>query len=217
MASEQTGSGSSPLLGYASALHVPAAAGEGEAYWDGGSTLVVRNGTTLVPRCVLCGEPGSEPAIRLTLTWDSSFHMTRTTTLEMRQQANVQAYLCRRHHRRWSRARRWGGLGAVVALVVMFAGLALAVKSENSDVPAYTSLGIDLMIGAFAAGIVALFYFTLCSRTLSCRRIEEGYLYLEGAGTEFLRSLPRLKREEEAAGGVTPRSNPPESSLGKCL
>jgi hypothetical protein len=188
-----------PLLPYASALDVPTGVEIGEAYWDGGSTLVVHNGATLVDRCILCGNPGSGTPIRLTLTWDSSFHRTSRSTLELRKQAIVYAFLCPAHRTRWARARRWGGLGAVAGLAVMAGGLSLYFWSENSDIPAYTLYGIALTIAGFGAVIVALFYFTLRSRTLSCRLIQEGYLYLEGAAPEFLRSLPRL--QTPAGGG----------------
>jgi len=198
-----TGSGNAgdaaekPLLGYASGLHVPAGAGDpgggGEAYSDAAGTLVVRYGTTLLERCVLCGDPAEGAAIRLTLTWDSTFRMTTRSTLELRKQANVYAFLCRRHRTKWSGARFWGGVGSVSSLAVLTAGLATGVLSESSDIPEYTPLGIALVIAGFTGIIISLFFFTLQSRTLSCRRIEEGYLYLDGAGDEFLRHLPTMR------------------------
>ena len=41
----------------------------------------------------------------------------------------------------------------------------------------------------FALLIVSLFYFTLRSRTLTCEKIQEGYLYLDGASPTFLAHL----------------------------
>ena len=88
----------------------------------------------------------------------------------------------------------------MASLAAIMMGLGLAVWSENLDFPAYTSWGIDLTIAGFAGMIVSLFFFTLRSRTLSCRLIQEGYLYLEGAGVDFLRSLPRLTGERAGDG-----------------
>jgi hypothetical protein len=188
------GSGNSdpPLLGYASGIHYPAERETaGEAYRDGGM-LICLNGTTLPPRCVLCGDPGAGAAIRLTLTWDSSFRLTHVSTLELRKKANVYAFLCAPHRRVWSRARLIGGIGASAGLSIMAAGAVLGIWSEGTDNPIYTPLGIEMMIAGFAVVIVSMFFFTLRSRTLSCRRIQEGYLYLEDAADSFLDCLPEL-------------------------
>ena len=79
----------------------------------------------------------------------------------------------------------------------MGVGMALGVWSESSNIPVYTPHGIALTIAGFATVIVSMFFFTLRSRTLACRRIQEGYLYMEGAAEAFLESLPELPRKEE--------------------
>jgi hypothetical protein len=181
-----------PLLGYASGIHYPVAADTpGEAFREG-PTLICANGITLPPRCVLCGQPGAGAAIRLTLTWDSTFRITRQSTLELRKKASVHAFLCAKHRQKWARARSIGGIGFVIALSLMFAGSTLAVWSESSDIPLYTPHGLALTIIGFAIAIVALFFFTLRSHTLSCSKIQEGYLYLEGAADPFLETLPSV-------------------------
>jgi hypothetical protein len=182
----------SPLLGYASGVHYPVKPDEaGEAFRDG-DMLICLNGTTLPPRCVLCGEPGMGTAIRLTLTWDSSFRLTHVSTLELRKKAVVFAFLCSAHRRIWSRARRIGGIGALAGVLTMVAGAIIGIWSESTDIPLYTPLGIEFMLAGFVVVIVAGFYFTLRSRTLTCRRIQEGYIYLEDAADGFLDALPQL-------------------------
>jgi hypothetical protein len=185
-----------PLLGYASGVHYPVAAGAGGEAYREGSTVICSNGTILPARCILCGDPGAGAPIRLTLTWDASFRLTHVSTLELRKQACVYAFLCVRHRRIWSRARSIGGVGVIAGVSVMLGGMSLGIWSESSDIPLYTPLGIELTIAGFAAVIVAMFFFTLRSQTLSCRRIQEGYLYLEGAGEAFLDGLPAVPRKE---------------------
>jgi hypothetical protein len=163
--------------------------------------LICLNGTTLPQRCVICGDPGAGAAIRLTLTWDSSFRLTHVSTLELRKKANVYAFLCAPHRRIWSHARSIGGVGAIAGVSVMAAGAALGAWSEARDNPEYTPLGIELMIAGFVVVIVSLFYFTLRSSTLSCRRIQEGYLYLEGAAEAFLDGLPELPHQSTEGKG----------------
>ena len=50
---------------------------------------------------------------------------------------------------------------------------------------------IGLLIG-FALFITFLFIFTLKTRTLSCTKIHQGYLHLQGADDSFLATLPPL-------------------------
>jgi hypothetical protein len=180
-----------PLLGYASGIHPPAKAETSDPtmYSREGESLVAFHGSTLPPRCVLCGGDGFRMPIKLTFTWDSSFKVTSISTLQLRQQAYVHAYLCAIHRARWTSARYLGGLGILSSVALMMAGSTLAVISENSAMPSWTPLGIGLTIVGFALLICFLFYFTLRSRTMTCRKIEEGYLYLEGASPHFLLHL----------------------------
>jgi hypothetical protein len=181
-----------PLLGYASGVHFPVEnPNDGAAFRDG-TLLIALNGTTLPQRCVLCGGISHSAPVRLAFTWDSSFRVSSTSTLELRKTAFMFAYLCQQHRAVWSRARRYGGIGAIFGLVVMCAGMTLSVLSESSVVPSYTAIGISLTIAGFAVVIASLFFLSLRSRTLTCQRIQEGYLYLDGAGEEFIKSLPPL-------------------------
>ncbi len=192
---EKSGVGEESLLGYASGYHPAADAAEAPIAFRQGARLIAFNGTTLPSHCVLCGEVAAGEAIRLMLTWDESFKVTRVSTLELRRKAVVFAFLCAGHRWRWAAARRRGGIAIGASLALMGVGGVVAILSESSDVPWYTQDGIAAMVAGFAGMIVALFYFTLKTRTLTCSRIQEGYLYLEGAGEGFLGRLPELPTE----------------------
>jgi hypothetical protein len=185
-----------PMLAYASGIHPPVDAKTADPglFTRDASALVAFHGSTLPQRCVLCGKDGAHQPIKLTFSWDSSFKVTRISTLQLRQEAYVHAYLCVVHHGRWTSARRAGACGIALGVLLMLAGSALAVISESSDMPSYTPLGIALTLAGFALVICFLFYFTLRSRTLTCRKIEEGYLYLEGASEQFLIQLGQTEQ-----------------------
>ena len=186
------GGAEKPLLGYASGLHPAADSASAPIAFRQGSRLIAFNGTTLPGHCIRCGEEGAGEPIRLTLTWDESFKVTQVSTLELRRKAIVFAFLCTTHRWRWAAARRRGGIAIAGSLALMAVGGAAAMLSDSSDIPWYTEYGIGVMVAGFAAMIVSLFYFTFRTRTLSCSRIQEGYLYLEGAAEEFLAKLPEL-------------------------
>jgi len=94
-----------------------------------------------------------------------------------------------------------GIAGVALGVALSICGGTVAAISESSPVPWYTPLGIELMLTGFTLLIVALFYFAIRTRTLSCRKIEAGYLYLDGAAERFLMTLPVMpvvKQVEEA-------------------
>jgi hypothetical protein len=128
--------------------------------------------------------------VLLRFSWDASFRLTRRSSLQLGLKGSVRAYLCSRHWGQWVVGRVAGFAGVAVGCLLIVAGGAVAAISESSTVPWYTPLGIELMIAGFAVLNVALFYFAIRTRTLSCKRIEGGYLYLDGAAEEFLRDLP---------------------------
>ena len=70
-----------PLLPYASGMHYPAEPGSSAdgAVFREGPIIICLNGTTLPARCILCGDHGAGTPIRLTVTWDSSFRLTRVS------------------------------------------------------------------------------------------------------------------------------------------
>ena len=174
-------------------MQAPAGESSGEIFRDD-DLLIVCNDVTLPERCILCGDPAKSRAIRLAFTWDTSFTVTHQSTLELREKAAIHAHLCARHYGRWYMGRMAGGAGAVAGFALIAAGMALAVISESSDVPAYTPLGIGLAIAGFAGAILSMFFFTLRTRTLTCTLIRGNYVYLDGASPDFLAAFPALPK-----------------------
>lgn len=184
-------------LGYASPMPL-AQAGDVLRGGEEGELLVVRDGATLPERCVLCGRAPRAKPVLLHFSWDASFRLTRRSKLQLGLRGSVWAFLCAVHRGQWVVGRVAGFAGVAVGFLLIVAGGALAAVSEASTVPLYTPVGIELMIAGFAVLNVALFYFAIRTRTLSCKRIEGGYLYLDGAAEEFLRELPRAPVVERA-------------------
>ncbi len=181
-----------PLLAY----ETPSPLAEvGDLFRDG-AAMVVRNGIELPQQCVLCGEPGVGKSILLKFSWDRSFHVVRhPATLELRQWGVVRAFLCAKHRRLWTLGRVLGIAGVIASGAVMGVGVVLAVVSDSSDVPRWTGMGIGFMLVGFAMMILFMFVFALRTRTMSCVRIEGGYLHLEGAGERFLSGLREIPEE----------------------
>lgn len=205
-----------PLLAYASGPRRAGAATSaadpahpGETYRLG-ETLVATDGASLPPRCVLCAGDAFGPPLRLSFSWDTSFRITKASTLQMARKARLFARLCKSHRRRWSRGRAVGIIGAIASSALTIAGVLIAASSEASQIPLYATDGIDLVIAGFACTILFLFWFALRTRTLSCDRIEDGYLYLYGASAQFLATLPELPGRPSAPPGDAP-AHPPAS------
>ncbi len=181
-----------PTLTYASPVPL---AQLGDIFRDS-ATLIARDTTTLPQRCILCGTPPSPAAshkpVTLQFTWDESFTVTQRSTLQLRQKASIRAFLCSPHRTKWVSGRILGIVGIMLSLALTATGPVISIISESSDIPRYTPLGIALMLTSFAALILSLFFFTLRTRTLTCSRIEAGYLYLDGAAPSFLDALPQL-------------------------
>jgi hypothetical protein len=181
-----------PLLAYAT----PSPLAELGTLFRAGNQLVVRDGLELPDRCVLCGTNGAAKSVSLTFTWDHSFQVApRPSTLELRKSGKVRAHLCAAHYRGWAMGRVLGLGGMIVSALMMVGGAGLAVVSENSDVPRWTGTGIAWLMAGFGIMILSLFILVLRTRTMGCRRIEGGFLYLSGAGEEFLRGLPEVPAE----------------------
>lgn len=175
-----------PALAY----ETPEALGRrGVLFWEG-KLLVARDGVELPAVCVICGAEGTGGGIRLVFTWDDSFHVTKQkSTLELRRSGSVVAHLCGPHRRQWLAGRVVGAGGMIASGTLMLAGLTLAVVSESSDVPRWTGTGIEALLAGFAGMILFLFIFTLRTRLMACRKIEQGYIYLQGAGEGFARGI----------------------------
>jgi len=165
-----------------------------------GELLVVRDGIILPPVCILCGRASHKEPILLRFSYDASFRLTRRSSLQLGLRGTVRASLCKVHRGQWVVGRLAGIAGVALGVVLIIGGGAVAAVSEASPVPWYTPLGIELMLTGFTLLIVALFYFAIRTRTLSCKKIEAGYLFLDGAAERFLKPLavmPVVTRVEE--------------------
>ena len=182
-----------PLLPYAAPLPQVSA---GEIFRQE-ECLVVPTGVTLPARCILCGGEGADGPVNLTFTWDDSFRVTKLSTLQLGRKGKIRAYLCVTHRRRWRSARFYGSLAAAASALIMLAGIVMGLLSENATVPFYTPHAIAVVLTGFGALICSLFFLSLRSRTLSCTRIEEGYLYLKGASPAFLETLSVLPQRDQ--------------------
>ncbi|MGN6370297.1 MAG: hypothetical protein ACTHN5_18740 [Phycisphaerae bacterium] len=181
-----------PLLAY----ETPSPLAEVGDLFREGSVLVARSGIELPVQCVLCGSPGAGKSIPLKFSWDRSFQVVRhPSTLELRRWGMVRAYLCAKHRRLWMLGRVLGIAGVAASAVLILVGIVLAVISDSSDVPRWTGMGISFMLVGFGLMILFMFFFALRTRTMSCVRIEGGYLYLEGADEVFLKGLREVPEE----------------------
>jgi hypothetical protein len=184
----------SPLIPYAA---FTSRAQPGDVFRNG-DVLIVRDGITLRDACILCGKAGAGQPLRLKFSWDSSFQVAKSSTLELRRAGMVRASMCEMHLGRWRSGRIMGAVGMGASAVLMAASAIVAVVSESSTVPLYTPHAIAILLVGFALFIGFMFLFTLRTRTLTCQRIENGYLYLEGVGEEFLEGIEPLPRQEQA-------------------
>ena len=146
--------------------------------------LIARDTTTLPPRCILCWPPPPPPPrtspSRSNSPGPNPSQSPSGSTLQLLLKASIRAFLCAAHRTKWVSGRILGIGGIVISLALMAAGLVISIISESSDVPRDTPLGIGLTVAGFAALILSLFFFTFRTRTVTCSRIEAGYLHLDG-------------------------------------
>ncbi len=200
MVNDGTCSGDQVLLAYASGGEVVAGRagpGPGECFRQG-AALIAAEGAILPVRCVLCGGEGVGAGMRLTFSWDGSFRFTRISRLQMGRKAAIVVSLCGEHRRRVSRGKWIGTLGVMAGTAAMIVGISIAAISENAPIPIYEMDGIGIILAGFGVVICFLFVYAISTRTLSCDRIEGGYLYLQGASPGFLETLAELPERSAA-------------------
>lgn len=185
-----------PVLSYAGGRQFT---GHGDMFREG-ELLVVRIGTILPRRCLLCGGEVAEGVMprKQMFSWDASFQIIKEASrLEMGKSGTVGVYFCTTHRGRLRNGKWAGAIGMIVSGVVMLAGIVIVAVNDLSDVPRHTGAGVWLLMAGFACAIVSLFLFTLRTRTVTCERIEEGYLFLRGAGEGFLREMTNPTRNDQ--------------------
>ena len=192
----QPGHGGAPVLGYASPLYGQPAT---LPVWREGKLLVTIDRTTLPHACVKCGQPGSGRPYRRTYYWHSPWiYLTilpgiliyAIVALCVRSKGTIDMALCEEHR---SARRRNMGIGWVIFLssIVLWV---LAGIADDRDLSPLCVVGGIL---AFLAGIIVIAF---SARILSPKRIENGYLWMTGAGEGFLASLPPVGGQTSGQG-----------------
>ncbi len=167
------------VLGYAGMDGVRA------AVWRRGKLIVFRKNTALPFRCVKCNAPAHGKPLRSNLSWHPpAIYLTILigliiyviVALCVQKSARISFGLCARHRRR--RAR-------VVAVSWLFAltCVSLIVCSIPLDNPAFAVLGLLILI-------LGLVLYLIFARSLTAARIDNEWVWLRGAGEEFLDTLP---------------------------
>jgi len=79
-------------------------------------------------------------------------------------------------------------------VLAMLVCLAVAVVSENSDVPRLVPVALIGMFAGFALFVVFGFVYTLGTRTVKCVKIEGEYVWLKGVHGRVLGKVPEIRR-----------------------
>jgi len=174
-----------PVLSYRNAAADPGGVG----VWSEGRVIVASDNATFPARCVKCNAPADGPPYQRKLFWHHpaiylvllfNIIIYAIVALCVRKKGIVYPSMCKRHKRR-RMAFIIGGWLSIPASVVCFV---LAGESNNSDISAcMIILGIVVLLGGLITGVIG-------SRIVVPSRIDGGYLWLKGAGREFLASLP---------------------------
>ena len=171
-----------PVLSYSSPQMASQNVG---GVWRERKVLVAANGASLPPCCIKCNEPVDEPMTRKTFYWHPPavyFGLLMgllpyaILALVLRKSGTIHLGLCKKHKSR----RLWnilGGVGASVLSVVVF------IIAGQTNTPELIAVGIIMLIGGLVWAIVA-------SRMLTPTRIDGTTLWLRGACTKMLDTLP---------------------------
>ncbi len=156
--------------------------------WRDGKQLVVRPGCTLPDRCIKCNEP-AQRLTRRSFYWHHpglyvvallNLLIYAVIAIFVRKRTPVTVGLCRQHQTRRSIVLALATVGALAGTAVAFKGLI--------DM-SYVVVGI----GAFVT-LASLVFGIVAGRVLVVTRIGENYTRFDGAGAEFLASLPTFYR-----------------------
>lgn len=156
--------------------------------WADGNVIVLRPGTDLPERCVICNSRDRvtmrrkrvvwhHPALYLLILLNPLVYFV--VALIVRRSARVQVGLCETHHRQ-RLARIFAGLG-VTGLGILISAL----QFGN---------GGGMLLLAIGFTIVALLVTFFLAQTVSAERIDARWVRLKGAGAAFLDGLPRERR-----------------------
>ena len=172
-----------PVLPYSSApvgMAMPMYTG----VWREGNILVAANGSSLPPCCVKCNAPVTGDMKRKTFYWHHpaiyiailSPLIYIILALVLRKGGTINVGLCEKHKK--SRLFGiWGGTSLALLSIVVF------VLAGQNDMPLLVPVGIVLILGG-------LIWAVLAARMLTPTRIDERTLWLRGACSTLLDTLP---------------------------
>jgi hypothetical protein len=174
-----------PVLPYASG---PAANNETNL-WVEGDTLVVRNGTTLPPRCVKCNAPVTSAPLTKKFWWHHPgyyllilLHIIIYAVVAMivRKSGTVRIGLCETHRLRRRNNILIAWSLSLLGLMLLIIGIAAHANSNGDSV-----LAILIGLGPLTA-IVGLIWGIVGARILRPKKIDDHFLWLAGASLDFL-------------------------------
>ena len=178
-----------PVIPYATPASMTPAHLPAEAAWQDGPVLVVRKGVILPPLCVRCGDVAEGSFLKRSLSWHHpalyllilfpGLLIYIIVASCVQERGSVALHLCATHRRRrltliWT------------AWSVFFAGAAAIFDGAVSQVGWVAIAGLGLIVASLIVG-------TRVS-PLSARKIDNHFMWLNGAGLNFLRALPSLPR-----------------------
>ena len=171
-----------PVIPYATPVLMPTTSD----VWHERKTVIARKDAVFPPRCVKCNLPVEGNPIRRTFYWHhpglfalilAGILVYAIIAIVLRKKGVVHFYVCPKHRQRRLIGLLLGWTGGIGGPVIAIAGAA-----NNSG--ALATVGIAV----FIAGIVA----ALFARVLYPKKIDDHFVWLSGAGPEFLQSLSEV-------------------------
>jgi len=170
------------------AYAAPAAAYGGNVAWSEGAVLVVRKDAMLPPLCVRCNEPADGKPIKRNFSWHhptlfllilAGLLVYAIVALVVQKKGTVYLSLCPRHR---SRRLMMGLTAGALAL----GGLAMMILAGAIGEGWPAAVGGLMLLAAIIMGVA--------NQTLTAKRIDDHFLWLKGAGREFLANFPPTGR-----------------------
>ncbi|MDB5302093.1 MAG: hypothetical protein JWO87_3756 [Phycisphaerales bacterium] len=170
-----------PVLAYSGPVYTPT-----WGVWREDKKIVASKGAVLPSRCVKCNGPAGGSPITRTLYWHHpalyllilpGILIYAIVALIVRQSGTVTVCLCNKHRSQRIYAILGGWLGALLGIVCLF----YAAVGHMPEL--FVPLGIVLFLTSIIAGVII-------ARIVTPSRIDAQYLWIRGAGPEFLNTLP---------------------------
>jgi hypothetical protein len=161
--------------------------------WRDGDQLVVRDKTSLPDRCVKCNDTSQVRRLKRRFAWHSpmlyllillNLIIYVIVALAVQKRATLEFSLCNVHRSQRRLAIAVGWLG-VVAFIAMLVGV-ISLPPSRAGQTDWTPI---LTVAAFTVLLGTLIYAIVRSQPLKPTRIENGVMWMKGAGLPFLESL----------------------------